>query len=77
MAHLSMLWAGGREKALTLSYDDCVTQDIRLIEIMNQNGIKGTFNLNSGFLGQKGHLIRADHYLPHNKIYSYCSCLSA
>jgi len=68
MAHLSMLWKGGREKALTLSYDDCVTQDIRLIEIMNKNGIKGTFNLNSGFLGGGGHLIREDHYVSHKKI---------
>ncbi len=68
MAHLSMLFPGGREKALTLSYDDCVTQDIRLLEIMNKNGIKGTFNLNSGFLGQKGHLIREGHWVNHTKI---------
>ena len=32
MAHLSMLWPGGREKALTLSYDDAVLQDIRLLK---------------------------------------------
>ncbi|MBE7037040.1 MAG: polysaccharide deacetylase [Ruminococcaceae bacterium] len=32
---------------LTLSYDDGVVQDIRLIEIMNKHGLKGTFNVNS------------------------------
>ena len=35
-------------KALTLSYDDGTRQDKRLIEIMKKNGIKGTFNINSG-----------------------------
>ena len=68
MIHLSMLWPEGREKALTLSYDDAVTQDKRLIEIMNRNGIKGTFNLNSGFLGKPGRLIRESHSVEHNKI---------
>ncbi len=68
MAHLSMLWPGGREKALTLSYDDAVLQDIRLIEMMNKNGIKGTFNLNSGYLGTKNTLIREGHPVQHNKV---------
>ena len=40
----------GRAKALTLSYDDGEIYDIRLAEIMKRNGIKGTFNLNSGFI---------------------------
>ena len=38
----------GIKKALTLSYDDGVVQDIRLMEIMNKYGLKGTFNINSG-----------------------------
>lgn len=38
-------------KAVTLSYDDGVSQDYRLIEIMKKNGLKGTFNLNSGRFG--------------------------
>ena len=38
---------GGKFKALTMSYDDGYMEDIRLIEIFNQYGIKGTFNLNS------------------------------
>ena len=38
----------GKSKVLTLSYDDGVVQDIRLIEIMNRWGLKGTFNINTG-----------------------------
>lgn len=38
----------GKSKVLTLSYDDGVAQDIRLIRIMDQYGIKGTFNINTG-----------------------------
>lgn len=39
---------GGLAKALTLSYDDGVIFDRRLIEIMQKNGIKGAFNINAG-----------------------------
>lgn len=39
---------GGKRKAFTVSYDDGWPQDRRLISLMNQYGIKGTFNLNSG-----------------------------
>lgn len=45
---------GGRFKALTLSYDDGVEQDIRLSEIMAKNGIRGTFNINSGLFAPEG-----------------------
>ena len=39
---------GGKHKVLTMSYDDGVWQDVRLIDIMKKNGVKGTFNINSG-----------------------------
>jgi hypothetical protein len=39
---------------LTLSYDDGVEQDMRLLEIMNKYGLKGTFNLNSGLYAAEG-----------------------
>ena len=42
----------GRMKAVTFSYDDGVTQDIRLIEMFDKYGLKGTFNLNSGSFGK-------------------------
>ncbi len=42
---------GGRHKALTMSYDDGVPQDKRLIELFDKHGIKGSFHLNSGTFG--------------------------
>ncbi len=41
----------GKLKAVTFSYDDGVTQDLRFIELLNKYGLKGTFNLNSHKLG--------------------------
>ena len=43
-----MRFPQGKAKAFTMSYDDGVYQDIRLVEIMNRNGLKGTFNINAG-----------------------------
>lgn len=40
-------------KAVTLSYDDGVRQDKRLVKIMQKHGLKGTFNLSSGLLGEQ------------------------
>lgn len=45
---MKMRLKDGKNKVLTLSYDDGVVQDIRLIKIMNKYGLKGTFNINSG-----------------------------
>lgn len=56
------------KKALTFSYDDGVTQDIRLIEIFNKYGIKATFNLNSGLLGKTGELVRNGVRVNHTKV---------
>ena len=41
----------GRYKALTMSYDDGVVQDRRLVEIFNKYGLKGSFHINSARLG--------------------------
>ena len=61
------MW-NGKKKAVTFSFDDGVTQDIRLIEIFNKYGLKGTFNLNSGFLGRNGTLDRNGRTVRHDKI---------
>ena len=47
MPSILMRFPEGKSKALTLSYDDGVRQDKRLLEIMKKHGLKGTFNLNS------------------------------
>ncbi len=49
-----MRFPGFLPKALTLSYDDGVQTDARLIEIMQKNGLKGTFNINSGLFAPEG-----------------------
>lgn len=48
MVTVQMRFPGGKTKAVTLSYDDGVVDDLKLLEIMNRYGIKGTFNVNSG-----------------------------
>jgi len=50
------LFPGGRSKALTLSYDDGVIEDRRLVEIFNKHGLRGSFHLNSGNLGRETNL---------------------
>ena len=54
MREMSLLFPNGLSKALTLSYDDGVEQDARLIEIMNKYGLKGTFNLSGGLFAPEG-----------------------
>ncbi len=61
------MW-NGKKKAITFSFDDGVTQDKKLIEILNRYGLKATFNLNSGFFGGKGELIRNGVSVRHDKI---------
>ena len=55
-------------KAVTFSYDDGITQDIRLIELLNKYGLKCTFNLNSERLGTGITLIREGLRIAHYKI---------
>ena len=55
-------------KALTFSYDDGVTQDIRLVELFNKYGMKATFNINSELLGKSGELLINGKKISHVKI---------
>lgn len=61
------MW-NGKLKAVTFSFDDGVSQDIRLIEMLNRYGLKCTFNLNSELLGKNGILIRENQRIAHYKI---------
>lgn len=58
----------GKRKALTFSFDDGVLQDERLIRIFNKYGLKSTFNINSGLLGQPGQLTINDKIVDHTKV---------
>lgn len=51
--NICVRFPGFKNKALTLSYDDGVYQDKRLIKIMKEHGLKGTFNLNSGLFNKE------------------------
>ena len=46
----------GRGKAVTFSYDDGARSDLRLAEIFDKYGVKGTFNLCGGFIGNSDRL---------------------
>lgn len=48
---VNFTYPDGKYKALIMSYDDGLVQDIQLIQLFNQNKIVGTFNLNSAYLG--------------------------
>lgn len=60
----------GKYKAVTFSFDDGVTQDRRLVAMLNRYGLRGTFNLNSGMLGwtgvltMQGRLVQTDRIQP-------------
>lgn len=54
-AELTMLFEGGKRKALTFSYDDGTIYDKKLVSLLKKYDMKATFNLNSGLLGQKEH----------------------
>lgn len=59
-----------QNKFFTLSYDDGITQDKRLVKIFNKYGIRATFNINSELLGKPRYLRREDMWISHNKIES-------
>ncbi|MBQ8928279.1 MAG: polysaccharide deacetylase family protein [Oscillospiraceae bacterium] len=47
-------WTQHYKRAVTFSYDDGNEQDLRLLEILRQYGLRCTFNLNSGLGGDAG-----------------------
>ena len=53
-------WADAKPFAVTFSYDDGRTHDLRLIELLNRYGFKGTFHLNSGTIGTPGRVTEDD-----------------
>ncbi|MDY3026029.1 MAG: polysaccharide deacetylase family protein [Candidatus Faecivicinus sp.] len=60
----------GKMKGITFSYDDGVTQDRRLISLLNRYGMKATFNLNSELFSKQGSLPVRGETVDH-------SCVSA
>ncbi len=56
MMNAHMRFPGGKTKAVTLSYDDGVRQDLRLAALADDCGFRCTFNVNSARVGDKNHL---------------------
>lgn len=50
MQYKFMRFPGGKSKAITLSYDDGCTADLKLLEIIDKYGLKATLNLNSALI---------------------------
>ncbi len=57
---VEMLFPGGKTKALILSFDDGMVADNRLVRLMNEYGLIGTFHLNSNKLGTKDYLTKEE-----------------
>lgn len=60
MPSINMRFPKGLKKAVTLSYDDGVASDVRLMEICKAHGLKITFNINSGCFAPEGSEYRED-----------------
>ena len=65
---MSNFFQSNYKKAVTFSYDDGTTQDIRLVQLLNKYGLKSTFNLNSELLGTNNILSRGGMPIAHYKI---------
>lgn len=62
------LWPGGRKKCLTLSFDDGTVEDARIAQMLRDRGLRATFNLNAGLMGQCDHLEQAGLSVEHEKL---------
>ena len=58
----------GKMKALTFSYDDGITQDIRFIELLDKYGLRATFNICSDLLGKSGTVKPGGVEVNHTKV---------
>lgn len=61
------MWCG-KNKAVTFSFDDGTTQDIKLIKLLDKYGMKATFNINSALLGIKEKLNVNGREVDFNKV---------
>ncbi|NTW24436.1 MAG: polysaccharide deacetylase family protein [Lentimicrobium sp.] len=57
---IEMLFPQGKSKALILSFDDGMVADRKLVKLMNDYGLVGTFHLNSNKLGTKDYLTKEE-----------------
>jgi len=61
MRYKFLRFPGGKLKAVTLSYDDGIQADLRLVDVINRYGMKCTFNINTnGFSENKPNKLKPD-----------------
>jgi len=56
MHYMFLRFPDGKPKAVTLSFDDGVKQDIKFSETVTKHGLKCTFNINSGMFDRPNRL---------------------
>ena len=70
---VEMLFPEGKSKSLILSFDDGTISDRRLVQLMNNYELKGTFHLNSNKLDTKDYLTTLTKKLksvkPNNQLF--------
>lgn len=59
------MWKNQYNKAITLSYDDGIKQDIRLVQLLNKYHLKATFNINTGLSDPKFDFYIKGHRIEH------------
>ena len=59
-SRVEMLFPEGKSKSLILSFDDGTISDRRLVQLMNNYELKGTFHLNSNKLDTKDYLTKEE-----------------
>ncbi len=57
---IKMQFPEGKTKALILSFDDGPKEDRKLVSLLNQYNLKGTFHINSGRLSDEGMITREE-----------------
>lgn len=51
--HVFIRFPGGKYKAATFSFDDGSVEDMWLVDLLKSHGMKGTFNLNTGWIPER------------------------
>lgn len=59
---------GGKMHAVTFSYDDGRIQDKKLVKLFNDNGLKGTFHLNSSDMTKAYEFLKNAEYIAPEEI---------
>ena len=84
--YMYMRFPGGKFKAVTFSYDDGFRTDIRLAQTLDKYGLKGTFNINSGYISQdpegkwmtaqdiQTHILDKGHEVANHGHHHWCVC---